>query len=227
MLNFDDLKDQLTVKFNRLKDSIEESSFYNSIREKYETLPVTTQKGLLVGGILCLVVLLLSIPYSFISSSNNYITEYEETRHLIRALLKTRNLGGGPPLPKGLSTSQMGEGVKTNLSQSELIDDQLDRMITLPEGDKTSHLAPPNVTQQGVQVLLKKLNLQQVISIGLQLQNIDESIKMTGLEIKAATDDVHYFDVIYTLISYSLPETVEKEEKKDQNRRPPPDNKGK
>lgn len=213
MLNLEDLKDKLTETFNKIKDAVEESSAYNSLREKYDTLPATTQRGILIGAAVVAALILLSIPYSFLSSSGQYVGEFEEHRALIRALLRTRSLGGGPPLPRGLSSNEIETRVKMTLNQASLLDTQIDKMEGLSEGEPQSHLAPPNVLQQGLRVKLKKLNLRQVLDLGHQLQNLDESLKMTGVEIKASSDDAHYFDTIFTLISYSLPESVEKSEK--------------
>lgn len=160
----------------------------------------------------------MSIPYSFVSSSSNFVAEFEEHRDLIRSLLRTRNLSGGPPLPRGMTAEDMKMRVESSLDQAGLLDTQLGSIEILSDGDPNSKLAPANVTQQGVKVELKKLNLRQILDLGYRLQNLDGSVKMTGLEIKAAADDPHYFNTIFKLISYSLPETVEKSEKEDSGR---------
>ena len=222
MLNLDDIKDRMTEMFNTVKDAIEESSYYNNLREKFEILPAKTQRGLILGSLIFFLIILLSIPFSFLSSSRNFVSEFEEHRGLIRALLRTRSLASGPPLPQGLDSSEMESKAKASLSQAGLLETQIGQMESLPEGDPENTLAPKNVQQQGLKVQVKKLNLRQVIDLGYQLQNLDSSVKMTGLEIAASSEDPHYFDTVFKLISYSLPQP----EKKPESEGPRPRNRG-
>ncbi|MCB0364346.1 MAG: hypothetical protein H6624_01075 [Bdellovibrionaceae bacterium] len=215
MLNLDDLKDKFTETFNQVKDTVEESSLYNTLRERYETLPSNGQRAIVIGSITFVVLIFLSIPWSFLSSSSNYVTEFEDSRALIRGLLKTRSLSKGAPLPKGMSSGEIESKAKGMLSTAGLLDSQIGSSMQLPEGDPGSRLAPPNVQQQGVRLELKQLNLRQIIDIGYQLQNLDASVKMTGMEVHATAEDPHYFNATFKLISFSLPETEEASAGKD------------
>jgi hypothetical protein len=106
----------------------------------------------------------------------------------------------------------MESKAKASLSQAGLLETQIGQMESLPEGDPENTLAPKNVQQQGLKVQVKKLNLRQVIDLGYQLQSLDSSVKMTGLEIAASSEDPHYFDTVFKLISYSLPQPEKKPE---------------
>ena len=209
MLNLDDLKDKFTETFNQVKDIVEESSLYNSLRERYETLPSNGQRAIVAGAIVFAALILLSIPWSFLSSSSDFVTEFEENRALIRGLLKTRSISKGAPLPRGMSAGEIESKAKGMLATAGLLESQIGASTQLPEGDPNSRLAPPNVQQQGVRLELKQLNLRQIIDIGYQLQNLDPSVKMTGMEVHATAEDPHYFTASYKLISFSLPEGEE------------------
>ena len=219
MLNLDDLKDKFTEVFGQAKDMVQESSLYNTLHEQYETLPTSAQKAITMGLAALAVLIVLLIPWSFLSSSSGFVTEFEDNRALIRGLLKTRSLSKGTPLPKGLSAADMVIRTKGQLRQAGLLDSQIGDPQPLPEGDPGSRLAPPNVQQQGLKIQLKQLNLRQIMDIGYQLQTMDPSVKVTGLEIHATSEDPHYFNALFKLISYSLPEPEEKPEKPGRKKR--------
>ena len=102
-MNFDDLKDQLLDLWNNLRAEIEDNPTYNSLREKYETLPPHMQKGIVGGGVVLLLFILMSIPYSYFESAKNYEQEYQEVRSVIRDLLKV----GKPNLAQAGLEGQM------------------------------------------------------------------------------------------------------------------------
>ncbi|MCC7405615.1 MAG: hypothetical protein IT288_14545 [Bdellovibrionales bacterium] len=215
MINIDDLKDKATESLNRLKETIQESSVYNTLRERYETLPAATQKAVVMGSAGLVVMILLSIPWSFLSSSSDFVSQFEESRDLIRGLLKTRSMAKGTPLPRGMSAGEIESRARTMLTSAGLLESQIGSTLPLPQGDPQSGLAPSSVLQQGVRVELKQLNLRQIIDVGYELQNLDPSVKMTGLEIQATAEDPHYFTVAFKLISFSLPEPEENPEAKE------------
>jgi hypothetical protein len=61
----------------------------------------------------------------------------------------------------------------------------------------------------GLGVSLKKLNLKQVVDIGFEMQKISSNVKLAGIEITAGADDPHYFDVMYKLVAFGMPEAQE------------------
>jgi len=218
-VNLDDLKDKFEELFGQVKNSVEENSLYNTLRERYETLSSSVQKAIVMGCCSAVLFIILLIPWSFISSSNDFITEFEDHRTLIRGLLKTRSLPKGIPLPKGMTAANMVNRVKGWMHQAGLLETQIGDTQLLPKGEPQSQLTSPNTKQQGMKIQLKQLNLRQIMDIGYHLQNMDSSVKVTGLEIQATSKNPHYFNALFKLISYSLPEPEKKSSKKKSRRK--------
>jgi hypothetical protein len=84
-----------------------------------------------------------------------------------------------------------------------LTPEQMTDVIELDSRSLGTALVDKSIKQSGVGVNLKKLNLRQVVDLGYTLQDLYPSVKMSGLEITASTQDPHYFDVLYKLIIFS------------------------
>jgi hypothetical protein len=69
-------------------------------------------------------------------------------------------------------------------------------------------LVPDAVKQAGVSLLLKKLNLRQVVEISHRLQTLSPGVKLMGLDVRENLGASHYFDAVFKLASFSVPEPV-------------------
>lgn len=204
-MGLDDIKDQLRDQANALWGRIQESSSFNSIKEQYEAWPLMLQRTAAFAAGVMIVLVVLSIPYSFIESASVAVDEFTEHRLLLRDLLRVgRASKDAPPLPVGLSGDELTAQVQGMLGEFMLLTDQIGGVNALDKNPAQS-LAPPVIQQAGVAVTLKKLNLYQVIDIGFRLQNMSQGIKLTGLDMVANSDDNHYYDVTYRVVSFSLP----------------------
>jgi hypothetical protein len=204
-LALEGIKDQLADQFNALWGRVQESSAYNSLKEQYESWPHIAQRGAAYGAGFLLVFLILSIPFSYISSSSVAIEEFNDHRALLRDLLRVSGQAGAPPpLPPGLSTADLQARVQGLVAQFGLIEEQVVGVTAL--GDRpAAALAPPAIEQSGVELSLKKLNLEQILDISVRLQDISDGTRLTGLTINANAEDNHYFDVIFKVVNFSIP----------------------
>lgn len=201
-MNLEDLKDQIKEEFSRIAGEIQDSSTYNTLREQFETLPSHIQKLIISGGAAIVVLIILSIPLSFLSSAGTYMSEFEEKRSLSQELIQVSSeVQNAPRMPEGLSASQMQTRLTSRLNQFNLVQEQMAGISPINAAQAGS-LAPSGLQQEGVQVQLKKLNLKQMVDIGAMLQTTHPSIKMTGLSVQANPEDERYMDVVYRLVSY-------------------------
>src|SRR3989344_7679661 len=103
-MNLDDLNDNLKSQFGQAWSRVEESSFYNQMKDRFENLSPTNQKLTLMASGALLALVIISIPYSYYLTSTEYVATYEEKRGLIRELLKvTRESSEVPDLPSAPS----------------------------------------------------------------------------------------------------------------------------
>ena len=206
---FENLQDQLKERLTDIWHRVQESPTYNNLREKYETLTPGAQRGLIAGAMAISALILISIPLSYLSTSSTYLEEYENSRQLIRGLLRASRLANeASSLPPPVSSQSIKGQIESTLAATILQPEQKAGIVDLDAGSLGGSLAPATLKQEGVGVNLKKLNLSQVVEIGFTLQNLNPSVKMIGLEVVPSQPDPHYFDVTYKLAIYSLPESA-------------------
>lgn len=204
-MNFSALLDQLRDRALELWGRIQETSIYMTLRERFESLNPQIQKLVVLGSILTLVFFLFYwIPYSYVSSSMDHMTNFEENRELIRDLLKaSASMQEASPLPQSASASALTSQITRSLEEFQLSPEQLGGVQ--PIMDKVTDLAPDVIEQVGASVSLKKLNLDQFVNISHKLQTLGNGVKMIGLDIQENASASHYFDVIYRIASFSIP----------------------
>lgn len=211
-MNLDDIKDQLNEKISSLWGELEENSTFNTLREKYQALSSNAQKGLQVGGALLLLLLMFYIPYSYFSASAVNVQDFEANREMISSLLEaSRNSRLAPPLPPAQDVGQLTNRVQMVVGGFRLLPEQMGGVQPL-SGNLAGGLASPAITQNGVAVTLKTLNLSQVMEAGQRLQSLGEGTKLLGMDMKASSTKDGYFDVIFKIVNFSLNLPSETEE---------------
>ncbi len=203
MAALDDFKDRLQSEFKNLIEKIQESSLYIRLSEQYENLTPMKQKLAVGGSIGLIALILISIPWSYYSTSRDFVVEFEDKRQLIRDLLKvSRDSNEVPQIPIPPDVSTLRAQIQGLIESDRLIPEQIKGIENTMT---TSKLIPGKLSQGSVNVTLGQLNLRQVVDIGHQLQSISPSVKMTDLNITASLKNPKYYDVIYKLVVLAVP----------------------
>ncbi|RYZ63409.1 MAG: hypothetical protein EOP09_17705 [Proteobacteria bacterium] len=203
-MNLDDIKDNLKSQLGQTWARIEESSLYNQLRDRFENLTPTRQKLVMVATGILLALFVISIPYSYYATSNDYVLEFEEKRNLIRELLKvTRESSEVPDIPAAPSGDMLRGTVENQLRGANLLPEQMKgiEVITADTG-----LIPRSLLETGLKINLAKLNLRQIIDIGYNIQNISPSVKMSDVNVFSNSEDPKYFDVEFKLVTLAVPQ---------------------
>lgn len=207
MSALDDLKERFDGALKNLLERVQESSLFIQIKEKYENLTPIKQKLSIAGISLILVYILFSIPFSYFSSSSDYVSAFEEKRQLLRDLLKVaRDSKELPNIPIPPDIASLRAQIQGLLEADRLIPTQI---LGIENSVTTSQLIPSLLSQGTVSVKLAQLNLRQAVEIGHQLQGINQSVKITELQMTANAKDSHYFDVLYKLVVLAIPQQAE------------------
>lgn len=203
---FEDLREQLKDRVSEALAKIQESSAFNTLRERYESQTPTGQKLITAGGIVFAVLFVLMIPYSYISSGSDSLVAFEENRELIQGLLRaSRSASEPPPLPPPMSTDTLRTSIERMVREQGLLPDQTAPIENVPP-DVNKGFAPAGVLHTAVAVPLKKLNLNQVIEIGNYLQNgLGPGTKLMGIDIVQSAGQTHYYDMILQVVSFGIP----------------------
>jgi hypothetical protein len=197
----EDVKDNVRDQIKAIWGRIRETDAYLQLSEKYQSLSPTGQKLSMAGVIFVGFLLVMAVPYSFYSGSQSSIEEYEGKRDTVRQLFKVnREAAGLPPAPPPVTSNDLQTMARQQLTNARLAPDQI---VGVNESPANVPGIAKTIDQAGVQVSLAKVNLKQIVDIGSDLQNMQNTARMMGLEIKASAADPHYYDVIYKIVAFS------------------------
>jgi hypothetical protein len=225
-MNIDDLKDNLKSHLGQIWSRVEDSSFYNQMKDRFENLSPAHQKLTLMGVGALIALLIISIPYSYYSQSAANISTFEAKRSLIRELLKvTRESSEIPDLPVAPPAEELKSKIENQLHMARLLPEQMKgvEIISAETG-----LIPKSLLEVGLRISMAKLNLRQIVDLGYSFQSISPSVKMNSVNISTNTEDPRYFDVEMRLVTLAVPqphmeapETSEEEGSKDSSKKKP------
>ena len=194
----DSLKENLKVVLGR----VQESSAWIQLSEKFYGLSPIAQKGVVAGASLLGLVLLLLIPGIYFSSASSTIGDFESKRQLIRELYQVSHQAAAiNGVSSTISAADLQSRAQNVISQATLQPEQILAVTAIPDVDVPG--IAKSLERAGVNVMLSKLNLTQVIDIGYKLQTLNSNARMVGLDIKASASDHHYFDVTYKVVAFS------------------------
>lgn len=208
-MNFDDLKDRISEQLSEIWGKIQDSPTYNTLRERYDTLSPAGQRGLIFGGLGLATLLLFSLPYSYLSSSSDYNAKFENNRQLLRGLLRASRLASeASSVPTAASADEIKGRIQNEIATFNLLPEQVGGVIDLETSSLGSPLAASSLPTAGVGLSLKKLNLKQIVDIGYKLQDLSPTVKLAGVETTAGKPDPRYFDVLFKLVVFKMPEVA-------------------
>jgi hypothetical protein len=152
---------------------------------------------------------LLSIPWTFYSSSQDQVQTFEDKKTTLRELYRVwRTSAAIPPSTQTFSASELRGAVSSALNsiQPRLMPEQTISINDFDNSSAVSSAIPKGLTQQGVVVNLSDLNLDQVVKVGASLQGLRTTAKVTGVRIQAqAPPNDHYFSVTFKVVAFNLP----------------------
>lgn len=206
MSRLDEIKEQTKASLQQTWERIQESEAYNQLNDKYQSLSPTGQKIAQAVTAVVLAGIVFYSPISQLQLSSELLTQFEDKRTLIRDMFKTyRESSGGLQMAPAPQVNELVASIQGSLQGAKLIPDQiLSVNPTQPEG----RLIPANLQQGVVEVKLAKLNLRQVVDIGLQLANISQAVKVKDMLMQANAEMAGYFDVTYKLYALKVPEPL-------------------
>ncbi len=207
---FEELRDRIKDQAAELWSGIQETSAYNSLREKYESQTPIVQRIILAFGALVAVLIVLWLPLSFVFSSTDKMTQFDENRGLIVGMLHASRLGKeSSPLPPPIDPGGLQMQVKGALA-SKVVPEQIGAMNQLPT-EVSAKLAPPGVVSSGIVVPIRQLNLTQILGVATAMANMGAGFKLIGLDVVQTDKQSHYYDVILKVAHFGLPMVAEVE----------------
>ncbi|MFS4460286.1 hypothetical protein [Bdellovibrio sp. HCB2-146] len=202
-MTLDDLKERFTSEARVTWERIQESTAYNQLKDRYDNMTPGMQKLSIIGVSALVALIILSIPYGYYSTSQDYVTDFEGKRMTIRELLKvTRESSDVPQIPQAPPISSLQGIVDSQIQSAHLLPEQIKGTQTVSNNSK---LIPSNLTEGMLEVSLAKLNLHQILDMGHRLQSINPSVKLKDMVMSANREDSRYFDVVFKLVALAVP----------------------
>lgn len=203
----DQLKDAFMVRW----EQFQETDLYIQLREKYDNLSPVGQKGVLFGSIFLVFIVIFLTPYGWYSTSEEYEAYFEDNQNTIVNLLEVAQEAKKiPPQSQTLPSNDLKMRMERILSEKGIAKEQISNFsevkLTNPPG---SVLIPTFVDQNAVEINLKKLTLKQIVDLNYEFDRISPLAKVLTLEMKATQEDNHYYDTLFKVSSFSVPEPAQ------------------
>lgn len=201
----DDLKEQVLSALRPVLEKIEETPAYGQLKDRFDGLSTTGQKGVIGGLIALSFLIVLSVPYGWYSDTATTVEEFDSRRQTLRDLFKvSRELGDIPNIPTPPPVESLRMDLENRLRGFDVLPEQIGNIMVT--AGSTSRLIPAERAAGGITAVLKKLNLDQIVSVGSALSSLNPSVKLTGLRVEASPDEQGYFDVTFKLTSLKVPD---------------------
>ena len=203
----EDIKEQLSQQIKDLGAKIQDSPAFQSLKEKFDDLPSNQQKIVIVLLVVVVSFFVFSFPYENWSASTASIGEFESRRELIRDLLKvTKEASELPSFPPAPELGQIKTDIEMRLQQYQLVPEQMAGInVEMPA---PSNVIPQGRQEGGLKVMLKKLNLRQVVDITSQLQTMQPSVKLKNLSLDSNLQDPRYLDATLDFVVIKIPQVT-------------------
>ncbi|MES2801114.1 MAG: hypothetical protein V4654_01360 [Bdellovibrionota bacterium] len=206
MSRLEELTEQLKSTLQSGWERIQESESYSQLSDKYQSLSPSGQKVAQAVTALIIAGVVFYSPISQLQISNELMAQFEDKRTLIRDLFKTyRDSSGGLQMAPAPQAAELISTIQSSLQNSKLIPEQI---VAVDVAQAEGRLIPSSLQQGVVEVKLAKLNLRQVVDIGLQLANISSAVKVKDMLMQANAEMAGYFDVSYKLYALKVPEPL-------------------
>jgi hypothetical protein len=207
-MDFESLKEQAIDRFFELKNKVEDSEVYIRLKERYDNLNPNAQLGVkIVSGIIALL-LIYSLPASYLSSAREKMEYFEDNRQLTRDLIRAGRSARTLQLPPSAPSQEvLTNMVDSALEREKVLPEQ--KAGTTPKSDIVEKsIVPTTINQIGLKTSVKKLNLRQVIKIGESLHQT-RGARLMNIAIQADSKDPHFYNVDFEVAAFSVPQAEE------------------
>ena len=196
-INFKDLQAKLLEHTHHYLAEFQQSQLYIRTREWYDNLPYRTQKLLKGGIILFPLLFLLQLPIKPFINSFAYQNEIQKHQFLLRKLQEIKKKQSQqkketPPPP----LTQLQSNARKILENANLLNQQIEGVHSI---QSFITLAPQLTGKGTVQVSLRKINLNQLLSFSQKFQFIHPGIFIHDMQVEWNKEQQGYLDAVFYL----------------------------
>lgn len=203
-MSFQDLKEQILENLKTNWQNFQETSLYVTLKEKFDDLSPRNQKLIITVSLFLFIYVLLSLPIAWMQSKSSEVAYFEEKRNLTRDLLHlNQEMATAPDARPEIHPPAIANQLQSILQETNVPRDQIINIEQLQDATiDNSTMIPKGIKQEGVLATLSQLTLRQIVDIGFRIENGINGTKLTSIDIKASSEDPHYYDVMYRIVSF-------------------------
>jgi len=202
MAALDDIKEKLKSTFHGVSERVQETSAFQSARDRYGSLSPAAQKSTLILSALLIFLAIVAVPLTSFLNSLDSVNQFEARRDLIHDLYRaTSEIQNATGLQAPPPITSLQSRIESELKNNMLLPDQI-RAVQL---DAPPGSLPKDAIAGSLMVSLAKLNLRQIVDIGSLLQGLGNAIKVVDMDLRSDSEDPRYYDVIYKLVALNVP----------------------
>ena len=205
MIDLNNLKEELLSFLRNLNNSLVNSSAFFFLKEKYYHLNPLYRKILQAVMWVVLSATLLYYPAGLLYSSMGYVKDYNIKQKLLQDLLA---LSTGSSSGARLFYSHKRDMValiRQKARAMQIPEKQIKKIrkanLNISKTKKKEESQNLSLSAKGtaVEVVMEKLNLQEVVQYGHQMEQFSKNIKLMGIHIQEDMEKKNYFNVSYIL----------------------------
>lgn len=176
------LKNNIIQAIVGLLENLQETSFFNSVLEKYNSLSNIGRKFTFFSITLFIFLILFYLPYSFISSANTIIDEFLQNERRAETLVESYS----QPAQYSLTSS----GFSFNSMQRQL----KKKLNTLNFSSKqaVSIQHKPHKKVDWISIKINWLNLKEAVRVGKLLEQTHPQMKIIEMSMASETRPFYY-----------------------------------
>ncbi|GEM_PF-6029604 len=196
---FERIKEELRATWER----VQSSSLYVQFMERFEELDPKVQRLIRYASAFLVLYFVLSFPLGWLSTASDNRAKYERNRHLIEGLLEVEaKMQSSPNISVDLDMSKVSADAKQTIESTGIAPDQITSSKMISDKERKMEFLPEGVSFEGVLIRVEKINVNQILDAGTRLQNLNPSAKLVEMDIQAAEENDHYYDVEYLLAGF-------------------------
>jgi hypothetical protein len=203
-MNLDALKKRLLQELEETKSRLEDLEFYQKIKEKWDHLSPKHKKIFFIATPCFLLLFLLFPVYSDFSAAEEFLTEFEAKKDLIRTLMLTQKDLSEIKSPRGgLNLPLIKDRIKTDILQDGLLPEQSSAI----EEFKTfqgSSVFPEQVIEGGLEFKLSQITIKQLVHIATKIENLGAQVKIRDLIVNADMVNKGYINATLKILIFKI-----------------------
>ncbi len=188
----ENLKKQLLEKWRNFENRLLESNTFNILKEKYQSLDILQQKLIKYSSIVFVLIILVSLPFSYFVSSSSYWRDFKVRHNLSLELLKIRQKVSYSVFR--YSKGQLKNAIERLIQKYSTAEFKItDQRILLPE--------EKSIYQMDFNIQVPHLNIKQAVSLGTELNNLSQA-RLSSITIEENKAFPKHYDVAYRVSAF-------------------------